>query len=603
MQMTAKRFLMASVLAVCLSGVALAQPYSPPSGTNVLYAGGINPNPQMASTNISAGRVTVGWNGFLGPYKLWRSSNNWVSSNLVTTVNSTARSMTYKCLSSVPTNSKFKVTGPVPKYASAYGRCSTCHAQKSRDWVNTPHAVAFDGLIAIGQETNSACLPCHTVGYGLTTGYVETKPYLADVQCENCHGPVGGHAGTYSTPAVSLNSKVCGGCHNGYNPQYNEWTESVHGRTEYNMRYGKAGDYLAPGQTKYTIGEVNKRMETCGACHWSAARQAMMLAYPTKSLPTAAKIWEVGNVGCTACHDPHAAHESTGGYNLRYPLYSTNAYLYDYNWYTNVYGSASTNFATGWANAATAYRMATNNFLSQYDTSVMVCGQCHRGRNVDQVVTTNSPYRNTATHASHQYNINAANIGTGHASVTLPDMSPANTTSMRHGRNDLGENSEGETCTVCHMDNGDHTFEVSTNGCYQSTCHTLSSTNIMDRVTATSLNISNMIVGVRARLDFWTNSPAATSIVYSGTNTKALVKWEYTSAGKITTAWGVPVAGVGLEADQQDLIPIEIRQARQNLYLVVNEMGVTKDYGIHNPEWCRYLILSASNLVENVIGL
>jgi hypothetical protein len=267
MQMTAKRFLMASVLAVCLSGVALAQPYTPVAP----YEGGINPRPEISSTSIANNRVRVNWNGFLGPYKLWRSSNSWATSNLVTSVSSTARQMTYLCPSSVPTNSEFKVTGPTPKYASAYGRCSTCHSQIARDWVKTPHAEAFDSLIAYGEDENTNCLACHTVGYGLSTGYTDAKPYMADVQCENCHGPVGGHAGKFSTPAVTLDATMCGGCHESSDPQnhstFTEWEEAGH--AEVNADFTGA----TSGFNSNSIAYAQGRMSTCGFCHSGAERK------------------------------------------------------------------------------------------------------------------------------------------------------------------------------------------------------------------------------------------------------------------------------------------------------------------------------------------
>ena len=58
---------------------------------------------------------------------------------------------------------------------------------------------------AAGGQTNSSCLPCHTVGYGLPTGFSFTNKNgvfsyttnLAGVQCENCHGPAANHAASH----------------------------------------------------------------------------------------------------------------------------------------------------------------------------------------------------------------------------------------------------------------------------------------------------------------------------------------------------------------------------------------------------------------------
>ena len=58
-------------------------------------------------------------------------------------------------------------------------------------------------------------------------------PQLADVQCENCHGPAANHAASEldSTvrPRVELAATVCGGCHTGpQHPIYEEWATSDH---------------------------------------------------------------------------------------------------------------------------------------------------------------------------------------------------------------------------------------------------------------------------------------------------------------------------------------------------------------------------------------
>ncbi len=72
---------------------------------------------------------------------------------------------------------------------------------------------------------------------------------LNNVQCGSCHGP------TPNSPnhTASLSSKVCGTCHNGYDPQYEQWATSKH-----------ANLAVAIGE-----GPSHGRDQThCGRCHF-----------------------------------------------------------------------------------------------------------------------------------------------------------------------------------------------------------------------------------------------------------------------------------------------------------------------------------------------
>jgi hypothetical protein len=75
------------------------------------------------------------------------------------------------------------------QYAGA-SPCRECHAKAYEIWSKSAHARAFASLQKQNNHFNPRCLPCHTVGYGATDGYVNPKltPVLNDVQCESCHG-------------------------------------------------------------------------------------------------------------------------------------------------------------------------------------------------------------------------------------------------------------------------------------------------------------------------------------------------------------------------------------------------------------------------------
>jgi hypothetical protein len=68
--------------------------------------------------------------------------------------------------------------------------CIACHADAHRATQSSAHQHAFATLIARKSEYDPECLRCHTVGYGLNSGFVDQQktPHLANVQCESCHG-------------------------------------------------------------------------------------------------------------------------------------------------------------------------------------------------------------------------------------------------------------------------------------------------------------------------------------------------------------------------------------------------------------------------------
>lgn len=74
--------------------------------------------------------------------------------------------------------------------------CKMCHKGEKNGniwetWEASAHAKSFERLEGKDQ-TNPACLKCHTTGYGKPGGYdpkAETAADLAGVGCEACHGP------------------------------------------------------------------------------------------------------------------------------------------------------------------------------------------------------------------------------------------------------------------------------------------------------------------------------------------------------------------------------------------------------------------------------
>lgn len=68
--------------------------------------------------------------------------------------------------------------------------CITCHSDSHKIASASKHEHAFQTLVTARSEYDPECLKCHTVGYGLNSGFVDAArtPQLANVQCENCHG-------------------------------------------------------------------------------------------------------------------------------------------------------------------------------------------------------------------------------------------------------------------------------------------------------------------------------------------------------------------------------------------------------------------------------
>ena len=206
-------------------------------------------------------------------------------------------------------------------YLGYYYACQACHsgggfAPDKSSWTNTEHASMFTRGISgdpsvAGYGAN--CISCHTVGYDVNTNAVNggfddvatatgwkfpsmltptnwaniqaNYPDLANVaniQCENCHGPgsehivFGGHVGNTNTISVSWDAGNCGQCHDSksHHVKVPQWENSLHGQ------------------------EVLTTSASCSRCHTAQGFVNFLKGAPavsTASMP----------VTCAACHDPH----------------------------------------------------------------------------------------------------------------------------------------------------------------------------------------------------------------------------------------------------------------------------------------------------------
>jgi hypothetical protein len=226
--------------------------------------------------------------------------------------------------------------------------CATCHGPEGQAprvyeaWAGSAHAGAIEALQAIGQGENAYCLPCHTVGSkGLNAdpalnngGYDETAvARLADVQCENCHGPASDHSAvSVGSVEVTIDADVCGQCHtDAHHPTYDEWQESGHSNNSNSAALRAscakchnglfADEYLnnPEGFTNPTSDPTVRAPISCAVCHDPHGNEnpgsLRDAAVTDRSLPNA-QIVEVAGAGrlCMSCHN---GQRSTGDVNTQ----------------------------------------------------------------------------------------------------------------------------------------------------------------------------------------------------------------------------------------------------------------------------------------------
>ena len=319
---------------------------------SITQPGGMPGLPVVTGVTRATNGLNITWDGPSGYYQLFENSSltnsKWQAVGKDTNLN---RQTTVSLTSS---NAFFRVSGPSPHYAG-WQTCAECHSPILNTVTQTAHAAAFTNaeFVANGGQTNVSCLPCHTVGYALPTGFTNLAktPKLAGVQCENCHGPAAYHASNPDDPTLvpraEIAATVCGGCHA---RRYDEWKSSQHTAVIPNLN-------------------ATNQIDNCGRCHSGTARMSLI-----GGLAPLAGDASLG-IQCISCHDPH----QTNGYpaQLRYPLASTNDYF-----------------------------MPTNGvFSNYYNASINVCGQCHNHAGASWTNSAAPP------HLSPQYNLLLGTVG------------------------------------------------------------------------------------------------------------------------------------------------------------------------------------------------
>ncbi len=521
---------------------------------SVAQPGGFPGRPVMTGISKITNGVNVTWDGPSGYYQLYQKSGltnqNWLPTGGV----NLKRIAT---ITNLQGNSFFKVAGPSAQYAGSQA-CAECHEGVHSIELSTRHTQALQTLKAIGQDKNASCLPCHTVGYGLPTGFKTelATPQLAGVQCESCHGPAAAHAANEmdltKRPRKEIAGQVCGGCHTGANhPTYEEWKSSGH---------------FAVVEDMSDAGRIN----SCGRCHSGSVRLAMIKGAPTNVIT--ATLTNDANVGitCAVCHDPHQTHVWTNvmtGFvytnQLRQSLSSTNDF----------------------------FLTTTETFTNKYDPNINICAQCHNHRGASWTSSSRPP------HHSPQYNMLLGTVGVLPTGVSSGPAAHAGTEFLPDdsGRLFLVTNQ----CVTCHMQTKDyqhgppevaavtgHSFKV---GLYEACadCHG-NGANAEGLVKLFHEIVANQIQQVKGMLNTWAATKAPGSL-YATYGTRA---WEYTTPGDLSPG------GLGPNAAGQLLIPDNIKKARFNLYMVLYDGS----YGTHNGPHAFTLLDAARNWVQQELN-
>ena len=223
--------------------------------------------------------------------------------------------------------------------------CNICHGPGNNvgqddlvtPWSQTKHSTmaqrGVDGIVS--SHYSESCFQCHTVGFNqspaaavngnfwavqqqvgwafpsvLRPGNYAAMPAelqnLANIQCENCHGPGSRHPGS---PSISLDVKVCASCHqNGTNHVYPEQWE------------------ISPHAGAYENDSSHGTSASCARCHAPAGFISVakgVSAGITNQAGANAVATGTGPLTCQLCHDPHDTFGDTTGNRHQLRVYDT----------------------------------------------------------------------------------------------------------------------------------------------------------------------------------------------------------------------------------------------------------------------------------------
>jgi len=230
--------------------------------------------------------------------------------------------------------------------------CLACHnnvaaPDEFTSWTQTGHAHIFiKNIDNPAGHWSLSCASCHSVGYnpeadnggfdeaiiaegwtvphgavgnfaGMIKSYPETAQ-MANIQCENCHGPQDSDAHMEGSPRISVSADLCGSCH-GEPPRharFQQWEESGHANLELAIE-------------EATVENRGATASHCGRCHSGQGFLAWIdqgdLTQRIQGADGDATVDELSAMGltidtveaqtCAVCHDPHDEGMSSGDPN------------------------------------------------------------------------------------------------------------------------------------------------------------------------------------------------------------------------------------------------------------------------------------------------
>lgn len=263
-------------------------------------------------------------------------------------------------------------------------QCAPCHADQSESWAETGHAGIFTFQIDGGDDPaeshyNEGCLSCHTVGYDtaienggfddvaaevgwtfpetIEPGNWDAVPLelkqLANIQCENCHGPGSEHNGDVAGIATTLSAENCAYCHDEpwRHIKNEQWSHSSHAEETSRAFTYPVGEgheecvqcHSGAGFVDYVEGEEELSLEfqtiTCAVCHdpHSAEHEGQVRVVDEVTLPDGFEVTDAGpSALCMNCHNGRVGPDQVAEEEPHYPHHSTAAEMvagtggYDY---------------------------------------------------------------------------------------------------------------------------------------------------------------------------------------------------------------------------------------------------------------------------------
>jgi hypothetical protein len=361
--------------------------------------------------------------------------------------------------------------------------CMGCHVKNTphfdlfTPWAKSGHAEIFtQNITTPAGHYTAACVGCHTVGYnakpvqnngideasdwkaflatnlltvGTATNWTTTlanfpaTARMANIQCENCHGPQDSAAHMKKDGSrMSLSSDVCGSCHGEptRHGRYQQWQLSKHADFPTAVAEG-----LDP---------------TCAKCHSAQGFvQWQDTGFSTANLNVTWTADEVQPQTCAACHDPHdvGTTSSDKNTNAKVRITGTTPLLMG--------GFKATSVGTG-----------------------AVCMTCHNGRrdlrddsHFTVADATRAPHEGPQADVLMGQNLYFAKVGTRGLHSMIQD-----------------------SCVSCHMESTDPPAAIAlqnADGSYVGTNHAFAASNTICNKCHTNITKETVQAPVKAKMD------------------------------------------------------------------------------------------------------